>query len=328
MLVFFSESGRVCRSKKQEMESAIVKRLLTVLTGVVFMLGLVAPQAAEAKRFGGGGSFGKKYSSPFQQRQQPSKQQQQAQRQQTVANSGTSRFLGPLAGLAAGGLLAWLFFGDGFEGLQIMDLLLFALIAFGLFALFQRFAASQRTARETGQRPGAQAGPFGPAQQRTAPSADLQTPNQSGQGSIIGSGLGLNALHRVTAPDWFRTDRFEESAKSHFVAVQKAWDEADASEIESYCTPGLYQALQDLMREVVPGENHTEVDTLYTEIVDQIFDEAQGEQYFVVSVRFHGFIKEDKAGSAHAFDEIWHIRRLAKGEGNWQIAGIQQTHEA
>ncbi|MDR9497762.1 MAG: Tim44-like domain-containing protein [Hydrogenovibrio sp.] len=297
-----------------------MKRLLTVLTGVVFMLGLVAPQAAEAKRFGGGGSFGKKYSEPTQQRQQPSKQQQQAQRQQTVANSGTSRFLGPLAGLAAGGLLAWMFFGDGFDGLQIMDLLLFALIAFGLFALFKRFAASQMTARQTGQGHG----PFDLNQQRTNAAADLETASPGGQGSIIGSGLGLNALHRATAPEWFRADSFEQSARAHFVAVQNAWDDGDASEIESYCTPELYLALQDLMHEVVPGENHTEVDTLYTEIVDQIFDE----DYFVVSVRFHGFIKEDKAGSAHAFDEIWHIRRLTKGEGNWQIAGIQQTHEA
>ena len=303
-----------------------MKQIL-ILTGMVFLLGMVAPQAAEAKRFGGGGSFGKKYFSPSQQRQQPSKQQQQAQRQQTIANSGTSRFLGPLAGLAAGGLLAWMFFGDGFEGLQIMDLLLFALVAFGLLALFKRFAASQMTARQTERGQGAHASAFDLNQQRANPTADRETPHSSGQGSIIGSGLGLNALHRANAPEWFRADSFEQSAREHFVAVQKAWDEGDASEIESYCTPELYQALQDLMREVVPGDNHTQVDTLDTELVDQTFDEAQGETYFVVSVRFHGFIKEDKASSAHAFDEIWHIRRLAKGEGNWQIAGIEQTHD-
>jgi predicted lipid-binding transport protein (Tim44 family) len=43
-----------------------------------------------------------------------------------AAASGASRWLGPLAGLAAGGLLASMFMGDGFQGMQIMDFLIMA----------------------------------------------------------------------------------------------------------------------------------------------------------------------------------------------------------
>jgi predicted lipid-binding transport protein (Tim44 family) len=311
-----------------------MKNGLLVFASLVLGAILIMPQPADAKRFGGGGSFGKQHSMPSQQRQQPTQQQrqhqqqQQAQRQQAVANSGTSRWLGPLAGLAAGGLLAWMFFGDGFDGLQFMDILLFGAIAFGLFMLFRALRA-----RQSGQYAGAagasshassQERGSAPNQYREAPVANpvSQTqqydPNYSG--SMIGSGLGINALHHVETPSWFNPDAFVEGAKQHFVSVQKAWDQGDASEIESYCTPELFAELQSMMTEIIPGENYTEVDTLHSELVDQSIDG----DYFVVSIRFSGYIKESRDDDAHAFNEIWHIRRLQAGEGNWQIAGIQQ----
>ena len=126
-------------------------------------------------------------------------------------------------------------------------------------------------------------------------------------------GLGLDFIAS-------HADTFVEGAKQHFVAVQKAWDQADASEIESYCTPELFAEIKTLMQDMVPGENHTEIDTLYSELADQSFEG----DYFIVSIRFSGFIKEERDAESHAFNEIWHIRRLAAGEGNWLIAGIQQ----
>ena len=309
-----------------------MKNGLLVFASLVLGAILIMPQPAEAKRFGGGGSFGKQHSMPSQQRQQPAQQQQQQQaapNRQQAANSGASRWLGPLAGLAAGGLLAWMLFGDGFDGLQFMDILLFGAIAFGLFMLFRALRA-----RQSGQYADA-AGTSshntssqdrGPAttQYREAPAANPvnQTqqydPNYSG--SMIGSGLGINALHHVATPSWFNPDAFVEGAKQHFISVQKAWDQGDASEIESYCTPELFAEIQSMMTEIIPGENYTEVDTLHSELMDQSIDG----DYFVVSIRFSGYIKESRDDDAHAFNEIWHIRRLQAGEGNWQIAGIQQ----
>ena len=103
--------------------------------------------------------------------------------------------------------------------------------------------------------------------------------------------------------------------------MQKAWDKVDLAEIESYCTPDLYNSLQQELVGVEAGDNKTLVDELDAEIAAMALDG----DYLVVSVRFTGFIQEDSAG-AHAFNEIWHIRRLASDEGNWLVAGIQQTN--
>src|SRR5690606_32662505 len=107
---------------------------------VFLMVGLAIPDA-EARRMGGGKSFG---SAPMHKSQPAQRQQasQQAtprnQQQNPAATSGASRWLGPLAGIAAGGLLASMLFGDGFQGLQLFDILIFGLIAFVLFKLFSR----------------------------------------------------------------------------------------------------------------------------------------------------------------------------------------------
>lgn len=311
----------------------LIKNQLGLFAIMILGFAMLLPQVAEAKRFGGGGSFGKQHSVPSQPRQAPAQQQRQQQAapaQQQQQAGGASRFMGPLAGLAAGGLLAWMFFGDGFEGIQFMDILLFGLLAFGLFMLFRAWRNSQQSAYSASQpatasRPShhqPQAQNF-EARKNMGVSSEASA-TQARQGpSLIGSALSVQAEHHVDAPEWFDGARFVEDAKQHFESVQQAWDRGDASELEAYCTPALFNQLQALMQEIVVGENHTEVDTLHAEIVDQSFED----DYFIVSIRFSGFIKESLDEPAHAFNEIWHIRRLSEGEGNWQIAGIQQANE-
>lgn len=298
-----------------------MNKLLMTLAAFVMTVSLATPQLAEAKRFGGGSSLGQQKSMPVQQRKAPAQQQQTAQPPRQAAGAagaatGSAKWLGPLAGLAAGGLLAWMIFGEGFEGFQFMDALLFGLIALGLF-MFLR-------ARRQQSKPAYEMPTQSPAQQRSNLGGSIdQSPQQAREviAPVIGSGLSVLAEHHVAAPAWFDEAGFIENAKKHFVAVQKAWDQGDAVEIESYCTPQLFAQLQALMADIVVGENHTVVDTLYTEIIDQ----SNEADYFVVSVRFSGFIKESHDEPSHAFNEVWHIRRLQKGEGNWQIAGIQQV---
>lgn len=301
-----------------------MKATLFSMAALVLSLTFVLPQPAEAKRFGGGGSFGKQKSMPAQQRQAPTQQQQAAQtpRQTAAAGqaaTGSAKWLGPLAGLAAGGFLAWMIFGEGFEGIQFFDILLVALLIMGLMMFLRaRQRQQQAVAYESDSAP----------QTRQAHQPDFQTATGSNANSahplvpVIGSGLSDSAQQGVDAPAWFDEASFVEGAKQHFMAIQAAWDRGDAAEIESYCTPELFAELQDLMQQVQAGENQTEVDTLYTEVLDQSLED----EYFVVSLGFSGFIKEAHDEPAHAFNEIWHIRRLAKGEGDWQIAGIQQTY--
>lgn len=303
-----------------------MKSALFSMAALVLSLTFVLPQPAEAKRFGGGGSFGKQKSMPAQQRQAPVQKQQAAQtpRQTAAAGqaaSGSAKWLGPLAGLAAGGFLAWMIFGEGFEGFQFFDILLVALLIMGLMMFLRaRQRQQQALAYEQGSEPQTrQSQP--PIYERTnsAPSANTARDAEP-LVPVIGSGLSDYAQHGVDAPAWFDEASFVEGAKQHFMAIQAAWDRGDAAEIKSYCTPELFAELQGLMQQVKAGENHTEVDTLYTEVLDQSLEDG----YFVVSLGFSGFIKESHDEPAHAFNEIWHIRRLAKGEGDWQIAGIQQ----
>ena len=83
-----------------------MQRFLSI--AMVLCLALTFSFEAHAKRFGGGKSFG---SAPSHQTRQATPPAQQAapapgRQQPAAAASGASRWLGPLAGLAAGGLLA------------------------------------------------------------------------------------------------------------------------------------------------------------------------------------------------------------------------------
>ncbi|VAW48100.1 putative membrane protein, partial [hydrothermal vent metagenome] len=291
-------------------------------------------QAADAKRFGGGKSFGYSKSVPSKSFDKSKKAPQAAPKAAPAAAGAGAKsrsgMMGVLGGLAAGGLLAAMFMGDGFEGIQIMDILLFALLAFVLFKLFRHFAGRSRA--EGSPQPAYQAN----HEPMEEPSATPQKQNlasretaqeyqpQSGE-SIFGSNLGTSVSEEAVvvseAPAWFDAESFAEGAKGHFVTLQKAWDNKDLSEVESYCSSELFEAIKQEMKDIQAGENHTVVDTLDAEIADMAIDG----DYFIVSIRFTGFIKEGASEDAHAFNEIWHIRRLANDEGTWQVAGIQQN---
>lgn len=315
-----------------------------LLWGFIALLMFSFSQVAEAKRFGGGGSFGyQKKIAPKQPATAPKKttpdSAKTAPTSQTKPASGASKWLGPLAGIAAGGLLAAMLFGDGFEGIQLFDILLFALIAFVLFKIFASVArrnmayqpANEHSTYRQPQNEYSQ--PHENNAQRQAHESN-QSSNHAAydanqQGSIIGSnledGLGQGASEQAhyfdEIPAWFNAEQFVEGAKGHFMSLQKAWDNLEINEIESYCTPELFSALQQQMAEMQSGQNHTRVDELDAEIATMAIDG----DYLVVSLRFTGFIEEDDSG-AHAFNEIWHIRRLANDEGDWRIAGIQQVN--
>lgn len=324
-----------------------MKRIIMLMT-LTLSVALLGLQTAEAKRFGSGGSFG--YSKNVAPKQFGSKNTQTTKPAQPnaanpaaagaagaaagAAKSGASRWLGPLAGLAAGGLLAAMLFGDGFEGMAGMDFLLMGLLAVGAFMLFRRMrrgAPAQNAqaqpayagAEAAGQAPShSQAGTQAETHTHQARSAHQDAPAYDPQagGSIIGSALSDEAIKVPETPSWFDAEGFLANSKTHFVAVQAAWDASDVSEIRDYCTPELFAILGAEMAGMKPGENVTVVETLDAEIAEMAIDG----DYFYVSVRFSGFIKEDTNADAHSFSEIWHIRRLASDSGAWQIAGIQQ----
>ena len=57
----------------------------------------------------------------------------------------------------------------------------------------------------------------------------------------------------------------------------------------------------------------------------QVLEHAQEGVQQIVSVRFHGLIREELGGVAAPFDEVWHLVKPIDGSREWAIAGIQQT---
>ena len=93
-----------------------------------------------------------------------------------AAASGMSKWMGPLAGLAAGGLLAAMFMGGAFDGLKFFDILLMIGLAVGVFFLVRMFlrkkAAEMGTMNQPNRGQYAAAGtPFEPAIAPSAPPA-------------------------------------------------------------------------------------------------------------------------------------------------------------
>ena len=288
-------------------------KTLLALALTLFAVTLITLPEAEAKRFGGGMSLGKQSKSmprtAPRQTQQAAPPSSQATAGAAARTGGASRWLGPLAGLAAGGLLASLFFGDAFEGLQIMDILLIGALIFGGVLLFKAMRRGSPATAGAGAYGGAAAGD-GPAPGRMPP--DLGEP-------ITATAA---AGDQDEIPAWFDGPGFVEGAKTHFIRLQAAWDQSDFKDIREYTTPQLFAELQRERSRLGEEAQYTEVVTLDAEIAGV---QRAGDQV-VASILFSGLIREENNGTADPFREIWHVQHdWDSSTGDWLIAGVQQA---
>ena len=254
------------------------------------------------------------------------------------AKPGMSRWLGPLAGLAAGGLLASMLMGHGFDGIKFMDIALIAMLAFGGFMLFRLFM--RKRAEQNGRNSnsgGVNVIPYAPspsmsaAASRTAFGA-LAMPDAIGDRLVapeIGSRLVGNAsmaeIESATAnpriPADFEIAPFERQAHSAFIRLQAANDEKDIADIRDFTTPEMYAELTLQIQERGNAAQITEVVTL----VVQVLEVATESDRAIASVRYTGTIREEKSALPEAFDEVWHVvKNLLDAKSTWRLAGIQQ----
>jgi len=287
-------------------------KILSSLIAAFFVLSTLLVTDAEAKRFGGGRSLGKQYSMP---RSIPSRspsygKPSPSSRAPAAAaapqkKGGIGRWLGPLAGLAAGGLLASLFFGDAFEGFQAMDFLLIAALVIGGFFLFRTMRRKRSPAPASAvsypvSTPPTEEGVYG---------APTSPPPSAGAEEI---------------PDWFDGPAFLEGAKTHFIQLQAAWDQGDFRDIREYTTPQLFAELQQEYQRLDSANQFTEVVRLDA----QVLEIQRDGDLVVVSVDFSGLIREEERGTANRFHEIWHVQHpWDTSQGDWLIAGIQQVED-
>ena len=275
-----------------------MKRLLMLLTIALTCLGLLAT-TAEAKRFGGGGSFGKQRSMTPQQAAAPIAAPAPGMQPAPAAGN---RWLGPLAGLAIGAGLGAMFAGGGLGG--GMGGILMALLAAGVVMfLISKFRKPQ-------------------PMQYASSGAPYPEPERATTQNVYGGGAAPIAASGASGiPADFPVESFLRSAKTTFIRLQAANDRKDLSDIREYTTPEMFAEISMQLQDRGDTPQVTDVLT----INGNLLGVANEGDFAIASVRFTGQLRENN-GTPETVDEIWHVQKnLLDQKSVWLLAGIQQT---
>jgi predicted lipid-binding transport protein (Tim44 family) len=225
--------------------------------------------------------------------------------------------------LAAGLGLAALFshLGLGGELASFVMMALLAVVAVVVIRwLMRRFAGANGRAASPFAMAGAGANRAAQAPPQTQTLRAAQ-PAQSPMAQPIAAPAGT-ALQAAPSnlPADFDAAAFERIAKMIFIRLQTANDKSDVNDLRAFTTPELFSSLRLDLQERGEAAQQTDVVTLNAELLDF----AQENERQIVSVRFHGLVREEAHNGAEPFDEVWHLVRPAGGNaGAWSIAGIQ-----
>ena len=276
-----------------------MKKLTVSLFTLVFGASILADDV-EAARLGGGRSIGAQRQVTATPKQAtPPTQQQPATAPQP---SGPGRWLAPLAGLAAGLGLGWLFAQGGFGA--VASTLLMALLAGAIVFALTRVLSKQRASRP-------QYAGFG--NETVAAPPPSQLPGDAGVQPNYRSQFVSNI------PAGFDVDGFVKEARRNFLRLQEANDRGDLPRLRQITTEDMFNALKGDVAEH-SGVQQTDVVTLNAALLELV---TEGELYWA-SVRFSGSIREEASAPAQPFEEIWHLRKPVNGSSGWLLAGIQQ----
>src|SRR5882672_2066900 len=214
-----------------------MKGLTVSLIALVFGAAIAADDA-EAARLGGGRSLGaqRQASAPPKQATPPSQAQPQPSAPQP---SGPSRWLGPLAGLAAGLGLGWLFAQGGF-GSAIGGLLMVLLAGIVVFALM-RFLSRRRSQGSPLQYAGL-------GNETVAAPPPSQLPGDAGTRPDFRSQFVANI------PPGFDVDGFLKEARRNFLRLQEANDRGDLVRLRQVTTQEMFDALKSEGQESPAGQ--------------------------------------------------------------------------
>jgi predicted lipid-binding transport protein (Tim44 family) len=326
-------------------------KIWQVILSAVFAVTLtLSGTAADAKRLGGGGSFGKQ-SSNVTQRQAPANN---AATPSTAPGAGAAAAAAPkkpwgamLGGLAAGLGLAWLASSLGLGGAfgQIIMFALLALVVMVVIGFVMRRlkgGAANSPGATRAQSPfafqGAGNAPeattarnYSPANvgndasarpwERSATAFDGNAAAPAAGGSMIGSGLAGPQSWGV--PAGFDAEGFLAACKSNFVTLQDAWDRSDIQNLRSMMTDDM---LEQIKTQLADRETHTGGTSNKTEVVmldAKLLGIEEMSDVYMASVEFSGMIKEDASSGASPFREVWNMTKPRTGGSGWLVAGVQ-----
>ena len=295
---------------------------------------MFAAEFAEAKRLGGGKTFGRQSSNvtqrdalpaqtPQRQSASPTQQAQPAAAPgaAAAAQPARSRWLAPIAGLAAGLGLAALasHLGLGEELASVMMIALLALAAFFVIRMImaRRGAAAARPSLQPAY---ATTGVGSEASVRYSP-----VPEEVAAGSSAAPVVKPAADASLPSASWhvpadFDVEGFVRNAKVQFVRLQSAYDAGNLDDLREFTTPEMFAELRMQLHEREGAANVTDV----VKVDAQLLGIESGAGDHMASVRFTGLVREAGDQGAMPLDEVWHLSKPANGQGGWVIAGIQQ----
>ena len=263
--------------------------LLTFLT-IILTFGLMIT-TADAKRFGGGKSFGMSRSYSHS-----SPSYAALPKSVNSAKSSMSKWLGPLAGFALGGLVASLFMGHGL-GSGLLSWLIIGGVLFFIWNIFKKMQSNPT---------------------RFQPNQSYQTEPLSSQFTNLTPPLRVITDNHANVMT-FDKEAFLRHAKTIFIRLQAAYDRKNFDDIREFTAPVVFAEIQMQIEERGEGVNVTQVLEINAELL-----ECDPEEDRIASVIFSGKICEDK--TPEAFKELWHFRQ-DKISHEWLVIGIQQMSQ-
>lgn len=319
-----------------------MKKWLTGLMLALCTFSLLAMADAEARRLGGGRSLGRQSSNVTQKREaaQPAQSPQPAQNAAQPAGTQSaapaapaprpagSRWLGPIAGLAAGlGIAALLsHFGlIGPVGEVLSSLIMIGLLVVGVAFLWRMLRGGRRTGSpqvgaERRMEP-AYAGPSSAPAEPAMPPSFGQAPGTAPAAAALPGGAAVSPEATWSIPADFDTQAFLDNAKKVYAQLQAAWDRGDLRTLEQFTSDEMMDQIRRDLRDRGAAANQTEIVILNAQLLG--IETVDSEH--MASVRFSGMMREEPGAEAASFSEVWHLTKPRSGPGGWVLAGIQQT---
>lgn len=298
------------------------KFLATVLVAVSAMS--VVMTEAQAKRMGGGSSFGKQSQNVSRQSAAPAQSQAAPATAKPAAPAAAPAkpaspwkgiLGGALLGLGLGALLSHFGLGGAMASM-ISTMLMVGLLAAAAYFIYRMLTRKKDGVQAKSAFQPAYAGAGNAATpeigSRVEPAAFHAAPQSSGADTATAANWSV--------PEGFDVPGFLRHSKTYFIRLQAAWDKADVNDLREFTSPEMYAEMKQQLLERGASANHTDVVSIDAELLG--IETIDGE--YLASVKFSGMIRESDNAPAEPFVEVWNLSKPASGQGGWVLAGIQQ----
>ena len=279
---------------------------------LISFFSLLALESSEARRMGGGRSFGKM--PPIKRQATTPAKPAETVSPKNASNAAASKRggMGMLGGLAAGLGLAALasYLGIGGELMGLLVILGICLLCFIAFrAFFSKGLARMALAGGSPER-------FPQTRVQERPENTVIRGNEQVQYA--------DGNFEWEIPE---QEKFLEVAKSKFIELQEHWSSGDLAKLENFCTGGLMEHLEKEFKEEDRVYSNLSVIELnaYLEGSKTIKKES-GMTVSEVYVRFNGLMR-DSDSLPIKFNEVWTLEKTNGANQGWLLAGIFQDEQ-